>query len=142
MNSNNNIRIFQYLKFILLIFGIFLIGSNISVFYFDLIVENNKYRTSFESLRTNQEGEKLNVSLHQSYLNPSPIGFTNLSNLNTFSIPCPTEPTFNASYTEFQIENIYAPNKSWVVEEDHQFTVLNCTASNYFYVGFYPKGVG
>ncbi|MFW9878594.1 MAG: hypothetical protein ACFFG0_36400, partial [Candidatus Thorarchaeota archaeon] len=93
-------------------------------------------------MKTNQEGEKLNVTLHQSYLNAAPIGFTNLSNLNTFSIPCPTEPTFNASYTEFQIENIYAPNKSWVVEDEGIINVINITSSDYYFASFKPIGVG
>ena len=73
-------------------------------------------------------GDNFDITLHQSYLNNSYNLMLNASdtNNNTFSIPCPTDTTFNSSYTKFEIDNIYAPNKSLVIEESTPgFTVIN-----------------
>ena len=63
-------------------------------------------------------GDKVNISLHQSYLNNSFNTALSPSdpNNNSFSLPCPTDLTFNSSYTRFEVEDIVAPNKSIIVE--------------------------
>jgi len=66
----------------------------------------------------NGTGDKVNITLHQSYLNNS---FNTAlspsdSNNNSFSLPCPTDTTFNSSYTKIKVENINAPNKTQNLE--------------------------
>ncbi|MFW9829278.1 MAG: hypothetical protein ACFFEY_17010 [Candidatus Thorarchaeota archaeon] len=64
-------------------------------------------------------GEDMNILLHQAYLNNSFKTYLNASDPtnNTFYIPCPKETTFNSSYTRFDINNIYAPNKTLLIED-------------------------
>ncbi|GAH85444.1 unnamed protein product, partial [marine sediment metagenome] len=87
-------------------------------------------------------GDEINVTLQQSYLNNS----FNMalspsdSNNNSFSLPCPTDLTFNSSFTNITIENIYAPNKTLTVEDDLGVEVIG--AINYHYISFEAKGVG
>lgn len=103
---------------------------------------NNKLDVLNSSPKLAEVGESLNVTLHQSYVNSTTIEFANLSDSNEFTLPCPTESTFNSSYTELQIEDIEAPNRSWLVEGDYNMTVINITSSNFYYSSFHPKGVG
>lgn len=75
-------------------------------------VKNSQY-DSFES-----SGESINVTLHQSYLNKSFNTALNTSdsNNNSITLPCPTETTFNSSYTKLNIEDIFTPNKTLEIE--------------------------
>ena len=67
-------------------------------------------------------GENMNITLHQSYLNNSfgiELNASDPSN-NTFYVPCPTDTTFNSSHTDIEITDIYAPNRTIVVEDDDE----------------------
>ncbi|MCK4687355.1 MAG: hypothetical protein KAT66_04450, partial [Candidatus Lokiarchaeota archaeon] len=90
---------------------------------FDFQLENLK--TSDYQISFNGSGGNLDIKLHQSYLNTSFNTSLNPSdsNNNSFYIPCPTDTTFNSSYTRFDIDEIYAPNKSLSIEEDYQSDV-------------------
>ncbi|GAH40169.1 unnamed protein product, partial [marine sediment metagenome] len=59
-----------------------------------------------------------NITLHQSYLDTSfnTIIDTTLVNGNNFTLPCPTDPWFNSSYSRFEIKDIIAPNKTIEIE--------------------------
>ncbi len=85
---------------------------------FDFQMDNlmtSDYQNSF-----NGSGGNLDIKLHQSYLNNSFNTILNPSdsNNNSFYIPCPTDITFNSSYTRFDIEDIFAPNMSIIYEDD------------------------
>ncbi len=73
------------------------------------------YPTSF-----NGTGENINITLHQSYLDTSfnSILNTSDSNNNKFLIPCPTDTNFNSSYTKINIDDINAPNKTLIIEDE------------------------
>ena len=62
-------------------------------------------------------GENLNIALHQSYLNTSTIEFSNLDSSNFFQKPAPIVNGFNSSFVNITIDDIYAPNKSLIVED-------------------------
>lgn len=79
------------------------------------------------------EGENLNVTLHQSYLNTSAYKFENLNHFNKIYAPCPTEPTFNSSFMEVIIEDIIALNKTLNIELDTSESVHLGASSNYTY---------
>jgi len=66
----------------------------------------------------NGAGEKINITLHQSYLNNSFNTALNPSdpNNNSFLLPSPIDTAFNSSYTEIKIEDINAPNKTLNLE--------------------------
>lgn len=83
-------------------------------------VKNNDLNLkSFKiALQTSEVGEDVNVTLHQSYLSTATIELVNFTESNTVILPCPTEVTFNSSYTEFLIEDIYAPNKTLIIEDE------------------------
>ncbi|MFX0141102.1 MAG: hypothetical protein ACFFDN_46115, partial [Candidatus Hodarchaeota archaeon] len=92
----------------------------------------------------NGTGKEMNIALHQSYLNNSFDIALNLSNSNnnTILIPCPTDTNFNSSYTRISTEDIYAPNKTLIVEDDSLgLGFENFIITNY-YASFTPKGVG
>jgi hypothetical protein len=85
---------------------------------FDINFENLNF-ADFSSSYSNT-GENIGITLHQSYLNNSfdTILNTSNSNNNKFALPCPTDTSFNSSYTKTTIDNISAPNKSISYEED------------------------
>jgi hypothetical protein len=116
--SNHKKKSFYGFNFFLLIFGIILIGTHFNFLFSKFIFVNHKNIYYHDSIRTSEAGERLNVSLHQSYYSTTPIEFNNLSQSNDFTLPCPTDPTFNSSYTELQVEDIFAPNKTLVIENE------------------------
>ncbi|MFX1281968.1 MAG: hypothetical protein ACFFA3_21645, partial [Promethearchaeota archaeon] len=82
----------------------------------------------------NNNGENMNITLHQSYLNNSYNTLLNTSdsNSNKFIIPSPTDVNFNSSYTYMYLESIYAPNKSIVIETGTSGTENIWLGDNYF----------
>ncbi|MFX1284703.1 MAG: hypothetical protein ACFFB5_13675 [Promethearchaeota archaeon] len=64
-------------------------------------------------------GENCNITLQQSLIESSPITVTNTSDPlnNTFYEPCPTTENFPSSLVNMTIEEIYAPNKTLIIEE-------------------------
>lgn len=91
-------------------------GINSNNVYLNLNINNKNQDTYDQSLKSSECVEELNITLQQSYLNSTAYVFENLSNQNSFYAPCPTEPTFNSSYTEIIIEDIIAPNKTLNIE--------------------------
>ena len=124
------------LVLLLLSFGMIL--TNLSLSLFNSPFLNNNYeegniidyddqyilpKTS-DSLPTfNAVGDKVNITLHQSYLNNSfnTIVNTSIVNGNNFTLPCPTDISFNSSYTNITIKDIIAPNKTFIVENDYSY---------------------
>ncbi|MFX1317422.1 MAG: hypothetical protein ACFE9T_16290, partial [Promethearchaeota archaeon] len=83
--------------------------------YLDEYPKLSSYPISF-----NGTGENLNITLHQSYLNESfnTILNTSIIDGNNFTIPSPTDTKFNSSYTKIEVEDIIAPNKSLIIEDE------------------------
>ena len=54
----------------------------------------------------------MNVTLHQSLINTSTIGFANLDISNSFSEPFPNFNGYGTSFINTTIKNIYAQNKN------------------------------
>ena len=97
----------------------------------------SSYSQTFEN-----SGEDINITLHQSYVNNSFDTIVNTSkvNGNNFTLPSPTDPLFNSSYTRFEIEDIVAPNKSYTIENDFSSRIIQ--SINYHYLSFISKGWG
>ncbi|MHA1987372.1 MAG: hypothetical protein ACW98D_12100 [Promethearchaeota archaeon] len=101
-------------------------------------------KTSDYSLNLGSTGENMNISLHESYLNDSFDTNLDLSDPgnNSFSLPSPKDTYFNSSFTEASVEDIYAPNKSLVVEDDSLGVGFEAFIINNYYASFTPKGIG
>ncbi|KKM90103.1 hypothetical protein LCGC14_1242000, partial [marine sediment metagenome] len=102
----------------------------------------NKLKISDYSSNFVSTGENMNITLHQSYLNTSfdIILNTSIVNGNNFTIPSPTDTTFNSSYTRFEMKDIIAPNKTLIVEDDLGVEVINPVS--YHYISFEVIGTG
>jgi hypothetical protein len=76
-------------------------------------------KTSDYSSTIEGTGGNINISLHQSLLDILLIKITNVSDLtnNTFNANSPTDTTFNSSLIKIEIEDIYAPNKTLIIED-------------------------
>ncbi|MBA7520187.1 hypothetical protein ES705_12280 [subsurface metagenome] len=74
----------------------------------------NSPKTSDSLPSFNGVGDKVNVSLHQSYLNNSfnTIVNTSIVNGNNFTLPCPKDVNFNSTFTNITVKDIFAPNKT------------------------------
>ena len=121
MKKNNIIRII-ILCFITILAPFYTCISNSN--YLDNNNDENEY--SLEKLKRSDYssfsegiGENINVSLQQSLLDSSIIEFSNISDSDTNSIyePCPTVQNFNNSLVNITIEDIYAPNKTLIIED-------------------------
>jgi len=75
-------------------------------------------KTSSSPTSFSSSGENINLTLHQSYSNNSFNTALSLSdpNSNSFSLPCPKDVTFNSTFTNITIKDIYAPNKTLEIE--------------------------
>jgi len=92
--------------------------------YFDNNNEENEYsiekpKNSDYSSFSEGIGENINISLQQSLLDNSVIEISNVSDSdnNLFYEPCPTVQNFNSSSVNITIEDIYAPNKTLIIED-------------------------
>ncbi|MFX1277315.1 MAG: hypothetical protein ACFFAT_20020 [Promethearchaeota archaeon] len=124
------------IKIIFLVFGIFFSLSIIATSQ----VKTDVIKSERSVVKAAGEGEQINVTLHQSYLNTTTIEFVNLSHSNTFTAPCPTNPTFNSSSIEIEINDIYAPNKSLIIQDGsgdgwHDFTPTKPAVASFHIVG-------
>ncbi|MFX1495333.1 MAG: hypothetical protein ACFFBZ_13700, partial [Promethearchaeota archaeon] len=63
-------------------------------------------------------GAQVNLTLHQSLINSSTMEFTNIDVVNSFSEPFPKFNGYNTSYINISINAIYAPNYTYIVEDD------------------------
>ncbi|GAH51146.1 unnamed protein product, partial [marine sediment metagenome] len=99
----------------------------------------NSPKTSDSLPSFNGVGDKVNVTLHQSYLNNSFNTALSPSdpNNNSFSLPCPKDITFNSTFTNITIQDIYAPNKSLIVED--QSGGQNTINENYYTSFWVPE---
>ena len=99
----------------------------------------NELKISDYSSNFVNTGENMNITLHQSYLNNSFNTVLNASNPSNddFKLPCPTDISFNTSFTQVQIEDIDAPNKTLTVEDDLGVEVINPV--NYHFISFEVK---
>ncbi|MFX1588773.1 MAG: hypothetical protein ACFFC1_11500, partial [Promethearchaeota archaeon] len=92
--------------------------------YQDTILEkpndnfNSKLKSSDYSSAHQGTGIDLNITLQQSLRNNSVIEFSNLDNSNIFSEPFPKFNGYNTSYINISISAIYAPNYTYIVEDD------------------------
>ncbi len=75
-------------------------------------------------------GNKVNITLHQSYLNTSTIEFTNLDSENNFLEPFPNFNGYNTSFINMTVDSINAPNYTLVVEDDTITNFDDFTNSN------------
>ena len=94
----------------------------------------------------NGSGGAFNVSLHQSLINNTGddrIEIVNTSDSNniTFYEKCPTDINFNSSLINITIEDIFAPNKTLVVEDDYTGGAALFQVNNH-YLSFNASGVG
>ena len=119
------------------IFFLFLITTTISFFTFSQLNWNFNESSSnsnsptgfelFDELKISDysstfvnTSENMNITLHQSYLNTSfdTVVITSIVNGNNFTIPSPTDTSFNSSITKFTIRDIQAPNKTLIIEDE------------------------
>ncbi|MFX1419956.1 MAG: hypothetical protein ACFE9N_13640 [Promethearchaeota archaeon] len=112
----------------LIIVGLILVFSSFSLSDFNYL-NNNLDKTNqkrLEELKSADytpsiegSGEKINITLHQSLLDTSIIKISNISDptKNIFYEPCPKVEDFSSSYVNISIDEIYAPNKSLVIED-------------------------
>jgi len=95
---------------------------------------------------SNGDGDNVNIAFHQSFLNISfnTIVNTSIVNGNNFTLPCPTDISFNSSYTKLEVEDILAPNKTLIVEDDLSGGDMlgGGTGLNSHYVSFETIGNG
>ncbi|MFX0003987.1 MAG: hypothetical protein ACFE9C_03925 [Candidatus Hodarchaeota archaeon] len=132
MSNSTTKKRLQAFGILFLIIGTFSTAFNVSLLNFtsnflstdEEINKNedkfhNDLKTADYSSSYSSTGKDINVTLHQSYLNNSfnTLLNTSDSNNNKFTLPCPTDTSFNSSYTRFEINGISAPNKSIIVEE-------------------------
>ncbi len=89
-----------------------------------------------------RSGEDIDISLHQSLVNTTQGDFTNLDTANILKEACPTDTSFNSSYTNIVVDNINAPNKSIIIED----TLIGAGFEQFFlgeyYVSFTTRGSG
>lgn len=91
-------------------------------------------------------GNDLSISLHQSIINEGTPLFeiTNASNNNnnTFSIDCPSDRLFNSTTSYVDIANIYAPNKTIIIEDDYTGNEFQRISVLSQFLSFNASGVG
>jgi hypothetical protein len=102
-------------------------------------------------------GTSINCSVQQSIYNTSIISFTNLTDPdnNTFSASSPTIEGYNSEFTNITIEDIYAPNITNIIEDQHDdsssfnyvrlvgsFTIPGKTYLSNFSTNLYRNGNG
>ncbi|GAH16069.1 unnamed protein product, partial [marine sediment metagenome] len=104
----------------------------------------NELKISDYSSNFGSAGENMNITLHQSYLNNSinTIVNTSDSSNNKITLPSPTDTTFNSTYTNLTINDLYAPNKTLIVEDDTITSFDDFTNANPLVTSFSTAGDG
>jgi hypothetical protein len=103
--------------------NLLIIGSNNKLYEENngVLKEENDFNEPIlklsEPIDFDGNGEQMNVTLHQSLINASTIGFANLDISNSFSEPFPNFNGYSTSFINTTIENIYAPNKTLNIED-------------------------
>ena len=85
-------------------------------------------------------GEQLNITIHQSLKDTTTKQFSNLDVSNSFTEPFPNFTGYSSSFINITAENIAAPNKTLIVEDDLGLEVIGTV--NYHYISFESQGVG
>ncbi|UCF13379.1 MAG: hypothetical protein JSW06_03745 [Thermoplasmatales archaeon] len=64
-------------------------------------------------------GANINVTMHQSLNDTTRKEILNTSDpsQNSFTVPCPPDSDFNSTYTYIEVEDLYAPNKTIVIQD-------------------------
>jgi len=73
---------------------------------------------SAEPLDFYGNGEKMNITLHQALVDPVTKQFSNLDSSNSFTEPFPDFSGYSTSFINMTVDNIFAPNKSLIIEDD------------------------
>ncbi|MFX1417796.1 MAG: hypothetical protein ACFE9N_02620, partial [Promethearchaeota archaeon] len=104
-------------------------------------IEYDDLKTADYSDNYTSVGGNINVSLHQSLVNTTRAGFSNLDNSNSFKEACPTDTTFSSSFINVTVQDIQAPDKTLIVEDDYTGGVPLFQFNNH-YLSFIARGVG
>ncbi|MHA2398439.1 MAG: hypothetical protein ACXADU_06075 [Promethearchaeota archaeon] len=100
-------------------------------------------KTSDYSINSNGTGGNFNISLHQSLVNTTETEFSNIDNYNTLVEACPkSDPNFNSSYIEIDVDHIIAPNKTIDIESSSSNSILDITSSIAGAAHFISRGNG
>ncbi|MFX1480455.1 MAG: hypothetical protein ACFFCI_20355, partial [Promethearchaeota archaeon] len=102
----------------------------------------DKVRTADYSPGYSNTGENVSIGIHQSVVNTTLRQFSNLDTNNRFKEICPTVNNFNSSFTNITINNIYAPNKTIIIEDDTQGVGLEQYFLGEYYTSFQTRGFG
>ena len=90
----------------------------------DKVHKFEEFPTSSQALNYTGSGENMNVTLHQSLIDSTVKEFNNLDVLNSFTEPFPNFNGYSTSFINISIEDIYAPNKSIIVEDTDDGSTL------------------
>ncbi|NHJ86819.1 MAG: hypothetical protein FK734_15260, partial [Asgard group archaeon] len=90
---------------------------------FHSINEDSEVNTlvSSQSLNYSGPGSLINITLHQSLFDSTTKQFSNLDQSNIFTEPFPIFTGYNTSFINVSINNINAPNKSIILEDDYSW---------------------
>ncbi|MBY9018038.1 MAG: hypothetical protein KGD66_04310, partial [Candidatus Lokiarchaeota archaeon] len=80
--------------------------------------------TSSQSLNYSGSGENINVTVHQSLIDSTVKEFNNLDVSNSFTEPFPNFNGYSTSFINISIQDIYAPNKSIIIEDTNDGSTL------------------
>lgn len=91
----------------------------------DLIDDDNINRLKTAQLADfTGYGTEVDITLQESIIDTTTKNFLNISDSNSFTEASPMIVGFNTSYTNIAVNNIVAPNKTLIVEEDYSGQVL------------------
>ncbi|KKM93100.1 hypothetical protein LCGC14_1211830, partial [marine sediment metagenome] len=142
------------------IFFLFLITITISFFTFSQLNWNFNDSSSnpssptevelFEELKTSEfssnysdTGINFGITLHQSLINATEAEFSNLDNYGTLIEASPvSDPNFNSSYIEINVNSIIAPNKTLDIESSASNSIIDLTTTTAGATHFISKGNG
>ncbi|MFX1343491.1 MAG: hypothetical protein ACFFAI_00175 [Promethearchaeota archaeon] len=103
-------------------------------------------KTASYSSNYGNSGENLNISLHQSKIDVGTPLFeiTNASDINnnTFSVVCPSDGSFNSTTSYIDITNIYAPNKTIIIDDDYTGNEFQRISVLSQFLSFNASGMG
>jgi len=104
--------------------------------------EHDNLKTAGYSSSYSRSGGNMNITLHQSLVNTTVLEFPNIDNANILKEACPVGSNFNSSYTNIIVEEIYAPNKSIIIEDNTVGTGLENFFLGEYYTSFNTRGYG
>ncbi|MFX1468845.1 MAG: hypothetical protein ACFFB8_09285 [Promethearchaeota archaeon] len=162
MNKSEIKKRIKALGFLILILGSFAAYFNIiqtnndvynNLFKDELDNESNLIEMKCDNLKIADytsdyigSGKNLNITLHQSILSESSSLFeiTNASDsTNTsFYIDCPSENSFNYTISYIDVADIYAPNKTLIIEDDYTGNEFQQITVSSQFLSFNASGVG